>query len=75
MTEPVTLFSTAGCHLCEQAEGLLSTAGARWQVVDIAADPALLEAYGVRIPVLKRGDGAELGWPFGLPELEDFLGG
>ena len=30
--------------------------------------------YAVRIPVLKREDnGAELGWPFTLDELELFL--
>lgn len=61
------LYSTIGCHLCEQAEVLvrqwLNTAAIRW--VDIADDADLLAQYGTRIPVLCRMDtGQELDWPF-----------
>lgn len=40
--------------------------------IDIAGDDALQERYGARIPVLRRGDGAELGWPFDVADLQDF---
>jgi hypothetical protein len=65
------LYSTVGCHLCEQAEELLQpfvTAGVfGLQIIDISTDDALIERYGIRIPVLAcdTGEGRlELGWPF-----------
>ncbi|MDX9873453.1 MAG: glutaredoxin family protein [Spongiibacteraceae bacterium] len=73
------LYSTVGCHLCEEAEALLSA----WfphpdralEVRDIAGDDALVERYGVRIPVLQRvADGAELGWPFDADAVAAWLG-
>ncbi len=71
------LYSTAACHLCEQAAALLQPylqRGWRCEEVDIAADDALFERYGVRIPVLLRTDtGAELGWPFDAPTLLRFV--
>lgn len=76
------LYGTAGCHLCEEAEALLRhmaaslRPGEAWSSVDIAAEEALMERYGVRIPVLYRRDlGTELGWPFGVEELAAFLVG
>lgn len=74
-----SLFHTAGCHLCEEAQDLVLAALAlrgmapdALEPVEIADDPDLLQRYGVRIPVLRRQDnGLELGWPFGL---EDVLG-
>lgn len=70
------LYGTQGCHLCDVAEQLLRQLAAarpmRWQGVDIADDEALLSRYGERIPVLLRQDGAELAWPFTLPELMRF---
>lgn len=74
----ITLYTTAGCHLCEQAEELLrqaaTVADIQWQSVDIVTEPELMELYGIRIPVLKRQDtGEELGWPFRLEELEGYL--
>jgi hypothetical protein len=42
--------------------------------IDIADDEALVEKYGIRIPVLKRArDGEELGWPFGEEQLARFI--
>lgn len=74
----LTLYSTAGCHLCDEAEALLAAALARgtgraWQVVDIADDDALFERYGWHIPVLRRADGEELRWPFDAVGLRAFL--
>lgn len=70
---PLVLYGTAGCHLCEQARALLRQAGMRATETDIATDDALLERYGVRIPVLARADGAELDWPFDAATLARFL--
>jgi hypothetical protein len=41
--------------------------------LDIADSDALFERYGTVIPVLARGDGRELGWPFGAAELQEFI--
>ena len=42
--------------------------------IDIATDDGLFERYGVRIPVLVIvGQARELGWPFDLQLLYDFL--
>ena len=75
-------FTTLGCHLCEQAEQILSSvahsqrAELAVDVIDIADDEALVETYGIRIPVFERVcDGVELGWPFGEEQLVHFLAG
>lgn len=74
----ITLYTTAGCHLCEQAETVLATLadlnGLSWKPVDIASSEQLVAIYGIRIPVIKV-DGAEddLGWPFDEPALLDYL--
>ncbi|NVK41319.1 MAG: glutaredoxin family protein [Oceanospirillaceae bacterium] len=73
------LMSTSGCHLCEEAVGLL-VAGLdplRHSVdeVDIAYDDDLMARYAVRIPVLvDEVSGEELGWPFDMLELRSFVG-
>ena len=52
----VTIYSRPGCHLCDDMKVLVRRAGERisltLQEVDIAADPALEERYGLEIPVL-----------------------
>lgn len=63
------LYTTAGCHLCELAEEIVSVHlvayGLVLERIEIARSPALMERYGVRIPVLRlEGESAELGWPF-----------
>ena len=75
-------FTTLGCHLCEQAEQMLGSvahsqrAELAVDVIDIADDAALVENYGIRLPVFKRVcDGGELGWPFGEEQLVHFLAG
>lgn len=70
---PLILFHTSACHLCELAQALLHAQGIDHEPVDIAGDDALVERYGVRIPVVRRPDGAELGWPFDARRLADFL--
>lgn len=67
------LYGTSCCHLCEQAEEILREAGVEAEHVDIVDDDALLEKYGTRIPVLRRADEAELGWPFDAAMVRRFL--
>jgi glutaredoxin len=68
------LYGTTFCHLCENAEAILREIGIEAVYVDIADDDELVEKYGMRIPVLKRGDtGAELGWPFDVARASEFL--
>jgi hypothetical protein len=75
-TKAFNLYSTDGCHLCEQAAEMLVAAQLSTQVmvVDIVDDDALVEAYGIRIPVVKNIQlGTELGWPFEPEQLVEFL--
>ena len=68
----LTLFSSPGCHLCEQAEDIVDYVGVPFEVVDMTSDVELVRLYGVRIPVIKRSDGSELGWPFDALDVERF---
>ncbi|MNH26098.1 hypothetical protein D3C79_861270 [compost metagenome] len=44
------------------------------ELVDIADHEGMFEAYGLRIPVLRRCDsGAELNWPFDAEQVVTFL--
>lgn len=73
------LFGTLGCHLCEVAEALLMPFvenGLLVELIDIAEHEQIVEAYALRIPVLRRCDtGAELNWPFEADEIVEFLRG
>lgn len=55
----VTLYTRAGCHLCEEAKvamaSLLREFGATLREVDIDRDPLLLERYSNDIPVIFLG--------------------
>jgi glutaredoxin len=55
----VTLYTRAGCHLCEEAKAqmapLLREFGAQLREVDIDADPALRDAYTNDVPVIFLG--------------------
>ena len=68
----LTLYTSPGCHLCEQAEEILDYVGVAFTAVDISTDVDLVRQYGVRIPVLQRSDKAELGWPFDSLDVERF---
>lgn len=82
------LYTTLGCHLCEQAEQLLTPvvdflnrSGSLKEndrlvirPVEIADCTALIERYGVRIPVIQlQGTKSELGWPFDQAQAFEFL--
>ncbi|OGT28974.1 MAG: glutaredoxin [Gammaproteobacteria bacterium RBG_16_51_14] len=68
------LYGTRFCHLCEEAEEILSKAGITAINIDIVEDDNLFEKYSLRIPVLKRFDNdAELDWPFDAATVSQFL--
>ena len=71
------LLGTLGCHLCEVAEAVLMPFvehGLLVELSDIAEREDWVEAYGLRIPVLRRVDtGAELDWPFEAAQVVSFL--
>ncbi|PRY72399.1 glutaredoxin family protein [Halomonas ventosae] len=57
------LYTTLGCHLCEQLEAVLATLCAeryRLERVEISEDEGLVARYGMRIPVLVDEAGQEL---------------
>jgi glutaredoxin len=58
----VTLYTRAGCHLCETAAAVLAAERERLpfalEVVDVDTDPELAGRYGVRVPVVAV-DGVE----------------
>ncbi|USE39470.1 glutaredoxin family protein [Endozoicomonas sp. SCSIO W0465] len=73
----LTLYTTSGCHLCEEAEEMLNLLQnqqiCRWVAVEISEDDFLVDRYGVRIPVIATEGGRELGWPFTAVALNDWL--
>ena len=77
----LTIYYTAACHLCEEADALVIAYFAANGIapdsltrVEIADDVDLLQRYGVLIPVLKaEATGQELNWPFGLDDIEHLL--
>lgn len=71
----ITLYSTEGCHLCEQAFDLLVELGVdieKVDTVDIAFNDELFSRYGVTIPVVANGL-SELNWPFNISQLKNWL--
>lgn len=70
------LYTTLGCHLCEQLEAALARlAVARIELerIDIASDEALVMRYGTRIPVLADAAGQELDRGFEAERLAVWL--
>jgi glutaredoxin len=54
----LVLYGKPGCHLCDDARGVLERVGAAFAEVDITSDDALHAAYLERIPVITL-DGEE----------------
>lgn len=70
----LVLYRRAGCELCNEARTLLEAAcGDGFDAIDIGWFGPLAKRYGVRIPVLRRDDGAELDWPFDAVTVARFL--
>lgn len=72
----IILYTTLGCHLCEQAKAqlypVLEGRNAAIEEVDIADSEILMDRYGIRIPVVQC-DGAELDWPFTSADFAELL--
>jgi len=72
----IRLYSTSGCHLCDQVfEQLLASpaaVGCKLTVIDIAHDDALMADFAERIPVLQCGD-CTLEAPIGVGEVDSWL--
>ncbi len=76
--EKLNLYTSVGCHLCEQAlavvEPLLSQFELVLQQVEIADSEALMARYGLRIPVLwLESAPQDLGWPFDAQDVVRYL--
>lgn len=72
----LTLYTTLGCHLCERLEALLDVLhGGEYRLhkVEISEDEALMQRYGVRIPVLVDETGEELDPGFEPQRLASWL--
>jgi glutaredoxin len=54
----IVLYTRQGCHLCDEARAVLERHGLRPRLVDIDADPVLLERYNECVPVVEI-DGRE----------------
>jgi hypothetical protein len=64
----VTLFGAPGCHLCDEARGVVRVFEREHllRVTSVNAHDSfeLIQSYGLRIPVLRFPDGQEMNWPF-----------
>ena len=79
----IVLYTTLGCHLCEQAEVVIARVSqhlASHKVnlslskTDIAEDASLVDAYGIRIPVVRvLHSEIDIGWPFDENALLNYL--
>jgi glutaredoxin len=49
----VVLYTRDGCHLCEEAQEVLSEFGISATLVDIDADPNLRERFDTCVPVVE----------------------
>lgn len=74
--KPLVLFSRENCHLCDQLRAALAPVIAKratLEIVDIDTDPALVERYGLRIPVLVGGGRELSGFPLDVAAVERYL--
>lgn len=75
----INLYTTVGCHLCEEALALLRAAqrsGIDLDIceVEISDSESLMQTYGIRIPVIRvDGREEELGWPFDYEKMIAFI--
>lgn len=71
----VVLYERAGCHLCEEARGLLDEilGAGGYRRVDIDADDELVLRYGFRVPVVSLDGVDRLEAPMTAAELHGLL--
>lgn len=69
MAEPagITLYGKPDCHLCDEAEAILTRVsrelGTPYVKIDIQGSPELFQRYRYRIPVIEVAGGQTLDWP------------
>ncbi|MCR6712423.1 MAG: glutaredoxin family protein [Demequina sp.] len=65
MSARVTMYTRAGCHLCDDALEVVAAAcqasGSDYQLVDVDATPELRERFGEQVPVVTV-DGQTVGF-------------
>lgn len=86
----IVLYTTLGCHLCDKAKQVIYAAlgyDTHIHEWDIADDDTLMEAYALKIPVLRWEEGEadgvsvsenakdELCWPFDAPAVQAWFDG
>jgi glutaredoxin len=73
----LTLYTRAGCPLCEEIEsaiqGLIAGTGHRLARVDVDADPSLKARYGWEVPLLFDGDTELCRHELNLAAFQDWL--
>jgi len=72
----LVLYSRENCHLCDRLLAAVAPViadRATLEIVDIDSDPALIERYGLRIPILVGGDRELSGFPLDTAVLERYL--
>ena len=74
----IRLYTTLGCHLCEEALLMLLQLQERGillrvEEIEIADSDLMINRFGIRVPVIVREDDTELDWPFSIYEVEKFL--
>ncbi|GGA92207.1 MULTISPECIES: glutaredoxin family protein [Agarivorans] len=70
------LYSTDGCHLCEDAKALILANPNITELheQDIIEDDALVDEYRYSIPVLCHEPSQQrLNWPFDASQLKQFI--
>jgi hypothetical protein len=72
----VTLYSRAGCKLCEEAAADLTALQEETPhhlvVIDIDSEPSSRDTYALEIPVVKIGS-VTLKWPFTRQDIKSTL--
>jgi hypothetical protein len=75
MKSQVVLYERAGCHLCDEARGLLDEmiGPDRYDRVDIELSDDLVVRYGFRVPVIAIDGVDRLEAPITAPDLRAIL--
>ncbi|MCF8157870.1 MAG: glutaredoxin family protein [Burkholderiaceae bacterium] len=78
MPKEYILYGTSGCHLCDEAESIVSAAIINQSIIfikqDIINDDHLLHQYALTIPVFKSlATKEELCWPFTKEVIQAFI--
>ncbi|MEX0374227.1 glutaredoxin family protein [Spiribacter pallidus] len=74
----IRFYTTAGCHLCDEALAMLTPVARRRgltiETIDVLDDPWAEHRYAESIPVVARDDRDEaLCWPFDRGRLYRYL--